>query len=48
MKTLLNFVLSLFESDRQRIERYLANSKDLADLEYRLKEIDKPHKNFYL
>ena len=48
MKTMLNFVLSLFESDRQRIERYLANSKDLADLEYRLKEIDKPHKNFYL
>ena len=42
IKKLLNQIFSIFTTtnDGRKIERYLAQSSDLADLEYRMKELD--------
>ena len=50
MKKLFSIFMRLFESDQQRIERYLSRSQDLADLEQRMKELDRTRfsDNFYL
>ena len=43
IKKLLNKIniISLFESDRVEIENYLANSKDLVDLDQKIRELDR-------
>ena len=53
IKKLLNKILGSFSYEQNRInkiERYLAQSKDLADLENRMRELDcKGHYNrFYI
>ena len=42
IKRLLKQIYNLFsyDHDRKRIEKYLAQSADLADLENRMKELD--------
>ena len=42
IKKLLNHFLNIsyYENERKKIENYLAQSSDLADLEYRIKELD--------
>ena len=47
MKKLLNFVLSLFESDQHRIERYLVLERPCG-LRIQLKEIDTPYRKLLL
>ena len=52
IKKLLNQVINIFSysSDSRKIEEYLANSIDLADLENRMRELDKKgtYNRFYI
>jgi len=52
IKKLLNKIncLSLFKSDSAKIEKYLANSKDLIDLEQKIRELDRKgaYRKFYI
>lgn len=52
IKKLLNQVFSVFTHtyDSKKIEQYLAQSNDLADLEYRMKELDQQgtYNRFYI
>ena len=43
IKKLLNQIINLFsnEYDKKKIEGYLSKSSDLADLENRIKELDR-------
>jgi hypothetical protein len=43
IKKLLNKIVNIFSYnyDRKKIENYLAQSSDLADLENRIKELDR-------
>ena len=43
IKKLLNQIVYIFSYnyDKRQIEKYLAKSSDLADLEHRMKELDK-------
>jgi hypothetical protein len=52
IKKLLNLIINLFsyDCDRRKIEKYLAQSSDLNDLEYRMKELDQrgAYSKFYI
>ena len=52
IKNLLNQILNSFsyEYDRKKIERYLSESIDLADLDNRIKELDQngTYNKFYI
>ena len=52
IKKLLNQIINFFSYnyDRNQIENYLAKSNDLADLENRIKELDKRgvYNRFYI
>ena len=52
IKKLLNQITSIFsyDYDRKRIENYLAQSSDLADLENRMKELERrgAYNRFYI
>jgi hypothetical protein len=53
IKKLLNKILGSFSYEQNRInkiERYLAQSKDLADLENRIRELDRrgDYNRFYI
>jgi hypothetical protein len=53
IKKLLNKILGSFSYEQNRtnkIERYLAQSKDLADLENRMRELDRrgDYNKFYI
>ncbi len=41
MKKILDWILSLYQTDQQLIENYLSKSKDHADLEFRMRELDR-------
>ena len=43
IKKLLNQIVNIFsfDHDKKKIEQYLAQSNDLADLENRIKELDR-------
>ena len=43
VKIFLNKIISLlfYNNERKRIEKYLSQSNDLADLENRMKELDR-------
>ena len=41
MKKILDWILSLYETEQQVVENYLSKSKDHADLEFRMKELDR-------
>ena len=52
IKKLLNKIINIFSYnyDRKKIENYLAQSNDLADLENRIKELDRKgtYHKFYI
>tara|TARA_B110000438_G_C15465651_1_gene500876 strand:- start:285 stop:446 length:162 start_codon:yes stop_codon:yes gene_type:complete len=52
IKKLLNQIITLlsYDCDRKKIENYLAQSNDLADLENRIKELDRngTYNRFYI
>ena len=53
IKKLLNKIIGLFSYEKSRtnkIERYLAQSRDLADLENRMRELDRrgDYNRFYI
>jgi signal recognition particle GTPase len=52
IKKLLNQILntSSYDNERKKIEKYLSGSKDLADLENRMRELDKKgsYNKFYI
>ena len=52
IKKLLNqfFKTFSYDYDRKKIENYLAQSSDLVDLEYRIKELDQhgAYNRFYI
>jgi hypothetical protein len=41
MRNLLNLILSWYKTDKQKEEVYLSKSKDHADLEFRMRELDR-------
>ena len=49
IKKLLNQIFTLFsyDYDRKKIENYLAQSSDLADLDNRIKELDQRKRSAY-
>ena len=52
IKKLLNKIIKIFsfDYDIKQIENYLAQSNDLADLEYKIKELDQrgAYNKFYI
>ena len=56
MRTLLKFIKQLFQSEKDWVESYLGQSTDHADLERRIRELDRgeitvgpfgPHRKYY-
>ena len=41
MRKILDWILSLYQTDQQLIGNYLSKSKDHADLEFRMRELDR-------